>query len=118
MTTKLEQEFFEAMEIEPKKDYSYDNWDCKKELDCGVEPPAMKFKCPNCENYLYIGTIVEDTYPPITSDIVLRLIGILTKKNCNITLYHGLPQLKEQILKQCIRDSKDKKIKEEMQKLF
>ena len=75
--TNNSKSFYEAFEIEPKKYYSYDNWDCKKELDCGVEPPAMKFKCPNCENYLYIGTIVEDTYPPSTSDIVLGLFKII-----------------------------------------
>jgi hypothetical protein len=57
-------------------------------------------------------------YPPITPEIVLGLITILVKKHCNLTLYWGLPKLNEQILKQCIRDSKDKKIQDEVKQLF
>src|SRR5574344_570535 len=60
----------------------------------------------------------EKTYPPVTPEIVLGLITILVKKHCNLTLYWGLPKLIEQILKQCIKDSKDKEIQEEVRGLF
>jgi hypothetical protein len=92
----IEQEFFETFGIEKKEP-------CKYGVGCGHSKPC----CPR-----------ELTCPPITPEIVLGLITILVKKHCNLTLYWGLPKLTEQILKQCIKDSKDKQIQDQVKALF
>jgi len=109
MTTKLEQEFFEAMgivKLEP----------CKYGFGCGHAKPC----CPR-----------EKTYPTITDTIVLRLIKILLKlsnefhidisKNeygCNTGFVGGYYEdtFEHSILSLCIQ-LKDE-IRKEVQKLF
>ena len=108
-------EFFEVFGIEPK---------CQSQDKCG---------CKYCSNYDYTCKLNRtrekcdylnkfgwafNYYPPITPEIVLKLITILVKKHCNITLYWGLPKLTEQILKQCIRDKNDKEIQDQVRALF
>lgn len=101
----IEQEFFEAFGIEPKDKYIGK----KNEMLCN----HCEDNCYGCSNKLYV-----KNYPPITPEIVLGLITILVKKHCNLTLYWGLPRLTEQILKQCIKDSKDKQIQDQVKALF
>ena len=98
------EEFFEAFSIKKVRE-------CELRDECFL---GFAHTCDKCDVY---GQAYE-VYPPITSDIVLGLIGILTKKHCNITLYWGLPKLTEQILKQCVRDAKDKEVQAQVRALF
>ena len=107
----MEQEFFEAFGVEPRI------WECNQSdlrgqsTFCKAYVTTGEYKCKYC-----IRGILN--YPPITPEIVLKLITILVKKHCNLTLYWGLPKLTEQILKQCIKDSKDKEIQDQVRALF
>ena len=106
----MEQEFFEAFNI-PK----IDGHNCIPhntiKNECEYIINGFTNCCSNCEH-------LEKHYPPIPPGIVLKLITILVKKHCNITLYWGLPKLTEQILKQCIRDKNDKEIQDQVRALF
>ena len=115
----MEQEFFEAFGIEPTmlcncsyknlQEYRYEYGD-----DVCEHIDDFEFSCKDCEK----SKKSIPYYPPITPEIVLKLITILVKKHCNLTLYWGLPKLTEQILKQCIRDKNDKEIQDQVRALF
>ena len=97
-------EFFEAFGIRKIRR-------CELDDECFM---GFGHSCKECDIY---GQAYE-VYPPITPEIVLKLITILVKKHCNLTLYWGLPKLTEQILKQCIRDKNDKEIQDQVRALF
>lgn len=69
MTTKLEQEFFEAMGIEAKTKFAR----CKNGIDYYAEE-CIEETCKGCNN-----AITRIVYPPITDTIVLMLENILFK---------------------------------------
>ena len=109
----MEQEFFEAFGIKKiqveNSCLNHYNFSSYEKDYCDI----VNNNCDICKfNY------DNSYYPPITPEIVLKLITILVKKHCNLTLYWGLPKLTEQILKQCIRDSKDKEIQDQVRALF
>ena len=105
----MEQEFFEAFNLPTTYKYKM----VKKDMSgiaCNKESIIMFVKAG-----LKVVEVIKDD---ITPEIVLGLITILVKKHCNLTLYWGLPKLTEQILKQCIKDSKDKEIQDQVRALF
>ena len=136
MTTKLEQEFFEAMGITPTMltDCSYKNLQLYRYEygdDCCEHLDDIDFTCDMCpKSRQHI-----PYYPTITDTIVLRLIEIilLTSDDHNLSVEHICDEIRflfcekiiilenEQTLKDCILSSciqlKDE-IREEVQKVF
>lgn len=124
----IEQEFFETFEVDKiygtwvdYADYPLDYYP-QYHYECFKTYKGAKYKMSNNLYNSETGELednkIDEHYPPITPEIVLGLITILVKKHCNLTLYWGLPKLTEQILKQCIKDSKDKQIQDQVKALF
>lgn len=92
MTTELEQEFFKAFGIEPKKQ-GYCDWqsDCPySDIKCGDDCPCWKY-----ENEL--------KYPEITDRKLLKMICILNETACEVLAAENIEDLKNEILETCIK---------------
>ena len=104
MTAELEQEFFRCFGIEHK---------CKRgKIVCAGRASN---KCPTCQNNIY---------PEITDRKLLKLICTLNKEAIygysdwggNFVIGETVEELKESILKDCIRDNS--KVFKQIQQLF
>lgn len=61
----------------------------KTELSCGtncnVEPPAMKFKCPNCEEFTPIQRLKNPYYNNLSVERLMNIVMDLTDDSLEIT---------------------------------
>lgn len=73
----MEQEFFEAFEIEPKRRF----FQCKKGIDYYED---CELVCNECSEAIY-----QEKYPPITPEIVLKLIKIIADKGYSFKVFEA-----------------------------
>lgn len=89
-----EERFYEAFGIEPKI------IKCKVGGDGDFCPFGFGHQCCECDV-----AEIELSYPPITPEIVLKLLFILNKRKCGICIqgYETEKEFKDYILWSCIR---------------